>query len=234
MEWILSVYIGASIFGVGVTIADLVGAFSSLTEGGSDDGDGDAADDADADGGDDADADVDGGDSDGGVDGEDGGDEGEDADEGGDDDSHPSVVAHDIRRRKGLALRMVTTLRSLVYFSVGFGPVGWFATTQYSNPVATLAWSVPVGVIVLVLARGLRRLFRKDLSSDIKMTDLIMEAGEVIVSIGSGQMGKARISVGGVYVERFARAKDGQTEIPVGSKIRVVDVDQECVFVEQE
>jgi hypothetical protein len=227
MDWIRSLYIAASIFGVGVTVADLVGAFSSLTEGGSDDGAGQGAGqgDGNSDGasiGDEFDVDV-------------SADTGEGAGQGdGDGDAHPSVLAHDLRRGPGVALRLMTALRSIVYFAVGFGPVGWFATTQYARPIASLAWSVPVGIGVMVSARILRRLFRKDLSSDIKPTDLLMETGTVTVSIGAGAMGKARVIVGGVYVDRFARAHDPGEEIGVGARIRVVDVTDECVFVEVE
>ena len=235
MDWIRSLYIAASIFGVGVTVADLVGAFSSLTEGGSDDGDGQG--DADGDGasiGDEFDVDVSaeaGADSGAGEGAGDGEGEGSGETDG---DGHPSVLAHDLRRGPGVALRLMTALRSIVYFAVGFGPVGWFATTQYARPIASLAWSVPVGIGVMVSARILRRLFRKDLSSDIKPTDLLMETGTVTVSIGAGAMGKARVIVGGVYVDRFARAHDPGEEIGVGARIRVVDVTDECVFVEEE
>lgn len=210
MDWIRSLYIAATIFGVGVTVADLVGAFSSLSEGGGDDGGDGAGDDA--------------GEGDG------------QADEAGetDGDGHLSVLAHDVRRGPGVALRLMTALRSVVYFAVGFGPVGWFATTQYARPAASLAWSVPVGIGVMVSARILRRLFRKDLSSEIKPTDLLMETGTVTVSIGAGAMGKARVVVGGVYVDRFARTNDPEKAIAVGARIRVVDVTDECVFVEEE
>ena len=240
MNWIQSLYVGATIFGVGVTLADLIGAFSNLTEGGeSDSGEADGElDDVDVDDvgdGDDGDADFDEG---GGDDTE--GDALDEADAGAEGTASssstttPSVIAHDVRRRKSTLLRLLTVLRSLVYFALGFGPVGWFATTQYARPEATLAWSLPVGFAIMILARGLRKLFRKDLSSDVHMTDLLMEKGHVTVSIGKGLMGKARITIGGVYVERFARAKDDETEIRVGTPIRVIDANDECVFVEEE
>ncbi len=209
MSWILSLYIGVSIFGVGVTIADLFGAFSNLSEGGSDDGDSSGSDDPAAD------------------------DSGDDGDSDGSAHS-PSVLAHDLRSKPGTVLRLLALMRSTVFFSVGFGPVGWFATTQYSTPLPTLAWSLPVGLAVMITAKGLRKLFRKDLSSEIRMSDLIMESGTVTVSIGKGQIGKARLMIGGVYVERFSRAHDELTEISVGARVRVIDANDECVFVEEE
>ena len=128
----------------------------------------------------------------------------------------------------------MTVVRSVVYFATGFGPVGWFATTQYESLMPTLAWSVPVGLLVMVGTRGLRRLIRRDLSSDVVSTDLIMERGTVTVSIGRGQMGRVRISVGGVYKEWYARAKDPEEDLRVGTPVRVVDTGEECVFVERE
>ena len=212
MNWLLSVYIGATIFGVGVTIADLFGAFSNLVGGESGDGgdtesDGDDFDDAEAD-----DA---------------AGDEGPAEHQG-------SIVGHDRSYRGSAVLKVMTGVRSLVYFALGFGPVGWFATTQYASRASTLAWSLPIGLVVMVGTRLLRSFMRKDLSSDIKEEDLIMEKGTVTVSIGKGQLGKVRTSIGGVYVERFARARNGESVFSVGTAVRIVDVADDCVYVEVE
>ena len=125
-------------------------------------------------------------------------------------------------------------LRSVVFFCLGFGPVGWFATTQYGSAGATLAWSVPVGVVVMVSARVVRKLLRKDLTSEIRKEDLLMEKGTVIVSIGKGQMGKVRVSIGGVYADRFAKASDPETRISTGTEIRVIEATEEFVLVEPE
>ena len=216
MAWLLPVYIGATIFGVGITVADLIGAFSGLTDQGEGDADGDDADDVDVD------AEM----------------EADDADEGGDDDgaadSRGSYVGHDRQHRKSAVLKIMTILRSAVYFTLGFGPVGLFATTQYQSNTATLAWSLPVGLVVMVGTRMLRSFMRRDLSSDIKNEDLLMERGVVTVTIGKGQLGKVKATVGGAYAERFARAKDENSVIPVGSAIRIVDVADDCVYVEEE
>jgi len=197
-------YIAATIFGAGVTVVDMIGVLGSQT-GEDADGDDDAADDD--------------------------GDSGEDAV-----DDHPSVVAHDFRPRSAQKwiLRSLNMLRNLVYFSLGFGPVGWFALGRYSQVSATLLWSIPSGLVVMVGARLLRRLLRSELDSQVAGGDLLMERGEITVSVSVGQMGKARIRVGGIYVDRFARAKEPGVSLPVGTTIRVVDVSDECIFVEEE
>ena len=90
-----------------------------------------------------------------------------------------------------------------------------------------------MGVAVTVGTRMLRSFMRRDLSSTITREDIIMEKGVVTVSIAPGQVGKVRISVGGVYVDRFAKTS-GETTLPVGDAVRVVDTDDEYVYVESE
>ena len=236
MEWLLPLYIGATIFGVGITIADLFGAFSNLVgaDSGSDSGgesDGGEIDSDGADGADDID-DVDDVDAD---DADDAGEEADEADEVDDaDHTSQSILAHDARRRGSTVLKIMTGFRSLVYFTLGFGPVGWFAISQYGFSTRTLAWSLPVGAVVMVGTRMLRSFMKKDLSSDVKEAELIMEKGVVTVSIKNAQMGKVRIIVGGAALERYARAKDKDADLPVGTQIRVVDVSDECVLVEKD
>jgi membrane protein implicated in regulation of membrane protease activity len=135
-------------------------------------------------------------------------------------------------RGSGLVTAM-SVVRSVVYFCLGFGPVGLFAMTQYGSPATTLLWSVPVGAVVMVGTRLLRRLASREISSDVSSQDLLMERGVVTVSIGKGQMGKVRVTIGGSYVDWYARCK-GETSLKVGTRIRVVDATDECVYVEEE
>jgi len=229
-----AVYIAATIFGAGVTVVDMIGVLGSQS-GEDAEGDGDSAGD-DGDGG--ADGEIDGADDapDGGDDVGEAADDGEGSDEGSEGDEHPSVVAHDLQPRSAQKwiIRSLSALRTLVYFSLGFGPVGWFALTRYPAAATTLAWSIPSGAVVMVGARLLRRLLRRELDSQVTASDMLMEAGEVTVSIPANQLGKVRIRVGGTYVERFARARDPQVAIRVGTSIRVVDVSDECVYVEEQ
>jgi membrane protein implicated in regulation of membrane protease activity len=211
---LLSVYIAATVFGVGVTTLDMLGLI------GDQDADGDG--DADFDG--DAHADFDG-DTDSDLDGAGDAEADAEADETG------SVAGHDVRQKRNPVLRVLQAMRNLVYFSLGFGPTGWFAVATGEPITAALAWSGGVGVVVLGGARLLRRLLRSELSSDVRESDLLMERGEVTVTIVPEQLGRVRIRLGGAYVDRYARSRSNETLSP-GTPVRVVDIGEDCVFVE--
>ncbi len=239
MAGLLSVFIAATIFGVGVTVLDLFGAL-----GGRDDfeevGDDFGADATDGDGGagGDIETDVDAGDAGdaGDVDGEAGDDalegEVEDADDSA--DSQPAVLGHDVRRRRNPILAILSAMRNVVYFSLGFGPVGWFAVATGETAVASLLWSAPVGLVVLVGARLIRRLLRSELSSDVKESDLLLERGKVTVGIQPGALGKVRVELAGTYVDRYAKSREGTPVLRPGDPIRVVDLNDGYIIVEPE
>ena len=235
MTWLLSLYIGATVFGVGVTLIDFLGLLGDQ-EGDADDGGAEAAD-ADS-GAIEADFDSDG--ADGGfgadTDADADGDAGElaDADEAGDVEEVGSVAGHDVRQRRNIVLRFMTALRSLVYFALGFGPVGWFALATGQSTLTSLAYAAPVGGVVLLGARWLRRILRSELTSEIKESDLLMEKGTVTVTINPGQLGRVRVTVGGAYVDRYARVRELTEPLRPGDPVRVVEVSDECVFVERE
>lgn len=224
MAWLLSLYIGATVFGVGVTVLDMIGAL-----GGDEDADG-----ADADAIDSPGAEGDTFDTDDGFAADSDSDGGEDAgdDEGG--DHEPAVLGHDRRRSGGLIVRFMSFLRNIVYFSLGFGPVGWFAIATGEAIPATFAWSAGSGVVILLGARILRRILRSELTSDFKETDLLMETGTVNVTIQPGQIGRVRLTIGGAYVDRYARSKDTEVPIQPGTEVRVVDLGNDAVIVEPE
>jgi membrane protein implicated in regulation of membrane protease activity len=148
-----------------------------------------------------------------------------------------SVVGHDSekRERRSAIFRFFSILRSVVYFSMGMGPVGWFSLARGESNGSSLIWGLPVGLVVMVGARYLRRLMRKELDSQLKDEDFLLEKGEVIVTIEAGRLGKVRVHIGSsAYADRFAKAKDPKENLPVGTKIRVVDLDEECLYVERE
>lgn len=235
MEWVLMpIYIGTAIFGIGVTIIDMMG-FIGNNEG---EGDAEVADgihgedidgDFDGDGDFDHDADFD---HDGDADhADDFGDDGDaDADVAhGDDDL--SKIAHDSKTKKNPLLSLLSLLRSAVYFSMGFGPVGIVAILVGYKGVTNLFWSVPVGVIALIITRSIRKIQANKLDSQLKDSELIMAEAEVIVSIKPGMMGKVRVKLDRGVSDRYARAEEQSKGYPVGSKVRVVNISEECLFV---
>lgn len=246
----LSVYIAATVFGAGITLLDMLGLIGQDSQDA--DGDGSADDTA---GDDDVglleghglEGDEPGGEESGGsthdADSEGNGDivvgdaaaTTDAADTGDDTGDDGSVAGHDRFPAKGNGvLRLLSSIRTSIYFCLGFGPVGWFALATGQSLVASLAWSIPVGGVVAIGARLLRRILRSELSSEVKDSTLLMEPGEVTVTIPQGQMGRVRISIGTSYVDRYARSKDPKQTLKVGQRVRVVDFDDECVFVEIE
>ncbi len=274
MEWLLSFYIGTTIFGVGVTLIDVFGSFGD--DGGDHDGGDAGGDDA---GGDDAGGDHDGGDAGGDDAGGDdaGGDDAggdhdgvdhdsdeagddHDSDEAGDDhdsdeasehdqsedensdpgsdlkqtDHHQSIVVFNHSQRRGFILKALSMTRSLVYFSLGFGPVGCFAFLAGTKGWLSLAFSVPFGLVALLGSRFLKRIQKQVLDSQIKEADLIMEQAEVLVSIKPGKIGKIRIQFGHSYADRYAKAKNFSDDFKAGMKVRIVDIAEDLLIVDKE
>jgi len=267
MDTLLSLYIACTIFGVGVTIVDMLGILGDFFHGSEHGTDGADHSDHGGDHGDHGgmhgDFDVthsDHGDFDGayGVHDSDHGDfditHGDHWGEHGDfDTTHGEhggeqhgdhvagehgekgpVIPFEHYRERHVLPRILSITRSLVHFSLGFGPVGWFALATGRTEMVSLGWSMLVGTIALIGGRLLRRIQQSELDSQLTVEDLIMERGEVIVSIGKGQMGKVRIHLEGTYADRFARAKNPEESFRVGTKIRVVDVSDECVYIEED
>ena len=223
MSWLLSVYIGATVFGVGVTLIDMLGLLGDHGDGHSGDHFGDHADAAD------------GTPSDG---------SGSDSSAAPAHDSHEgqgepvvhsgSVAGHDAPERPNFMLGLLSALRNVIYFCLGFGPIGWFALSTSGSAIASLAWSVPIGGVALIGTRVLRRFMRRDLNSEISTSELLMERGVITVSIAPGELGKVRAKLGDLYVERFARATAAEASIRVGSTVRITEVTDDCVYVEEE
>ncbi len=241
MSWLFSCYIAATIFGVGVTVIDMFGILGYLMHHGSEDADGDSHD-----GGDHADYHADGYNN--GGDHAGGHDSGHELDHaGGHEGGHPGehqhgsgheaqnlAWAHETERDIHILPRVLLLTRSVVHFSLGFGPVGVFALLTGKSYLVSTAWSVPVGIIALIGGRFLRRIQRHELDSQIRSDEMLMEKGQVLVSIVKGQLGKVRVNLDGVYVERYARAQNPQKSLPVGTTVRVVDVSEECIYVEED
>ncbi|MEE8440553.1 MAG: hypothetical protein V3S41_02435, partial [Spirochaetia bacterium] len=129
MGWLLSLFIAATVFGVGVTALDLIGLIGDQDSEGDDDVDG------------------------------------TDADEGDAGEVQSSVAGHDRRHGRNPVLRILSALRNLVYFALGFGPTGWFALETGESVTASLMWGGGVGLVVVAGARILRRVLRSELSS---------------------------------------------------------------------
>jgi membrane protein implicated in regulation of membrane protease activity len=210
------IFIGSAIFGVGVVFLDFLGIFGA--EQGSGNG---------VDGGIDGDAGVDGGEivfetgegsSDfGDASGEFNGDA--DADVNGAESSFNTVLS------------VLTYLRLLVYFCLGFGPVGLVALLTGRSGLVALLLAVPVGVVAVFLAQAFFRFQQSDTDSSVRSNELLMREATVTVPLTHATMGRIRLQIGMSVVEQFALAEEPHAEFRRGDPVRIVRVTQECVYV---
>jgi hypothetical protein len=258
MPSLFVLYSALAVFGVGVTVVDLFGVFDNAAapSGG---GDASGGDDASGAGGTDSDGDSsDGDDADAAGDSVDSEADAAIADDrvessaaasrdaSGGRDMEPAGAARSESGRSGergsyvasadsgtrLVARAIGTLRLGVYFSLGAGPTGLFALVTGVPSGASLAWSAGAGVFIAVLSKWLRSFVRKDLDSSIKAAEFIMDLATVTVPVLPGAMGKAVVRRYGRETELYVRAKDPAAAFLKGSSARIVDLDDDCFWIE--
>lgn len=228
------IYIGCTVFSVGITALDFLGILGGSRDGEDHSGDGDYGADLDVtalDHGTDSDAaaldtgsELDAGDF----------DLGGDAD--GDDVSH-SDHTEDFEAQShhggGVAiLSILSYLRSFVYFCLGFGPTGWVALATGRSLGNSFMWALPAGAIAFVLARTFFRFQRSDTDSSLMSDELLFQRGTVIVPLSHDAMGKVRIHVGMNVTEQYALSAEPSTEFRKGDTVWITNVTDEHVYVE--
>jgi membrane protein implicated in regulation of membrane protease activity len=222
-------YIATAIFGVGVLVIDFLGLLGGQQE---DSGTQDAPFDPGGDeGGDDAGAD----DADTSSDQADVAAAHADSDEDTSDQNQTAPVGSTSFDTRGvLVLAGLRHLRSLVYFCVGFGPIGLLALWKgYWAPVSIL-WSVPAGLGSVFVVRRILRFQTKDTDSSLRPEDLLMRKATVLVSLSKGSMGKVRVEVGMGESEQYALPEHDEERFEKGEVVYVANVGDECVYVESE
>lgn len=131
----------------------------------------------------------------------------------------------------GTLLSVLRYLRMVVYFSLGFGPVGLIALEMGRRSLESALWAIPSGIGAAFLARAFFRFQQKDVDSSLRDDDLLFEKGTVLVSISGENMGKVRLRVGQIVTERYARAADPHDSFHPGDAVQIVEVTEECVYV---
>jgi hypothetical protein len=214
MGGLLTLYIAASVFGIGVTLLDLLGILghSGGHGAGHDSG---AQDSSGHDAGGHGAIEHDAG-----------------AHEAPAHETAPSSLLGHQPPQRPIGLRALTALRTVVYFSFGFGPMGWISHSMSGSLLASLAWSIPTGILFAGAGLVLRRIQRSTLDSQVSDGELLMEEAEVIVPIEPGLIGKVRVKA--LSVERFARAKEAAESYAVGEKVRVVSLADDLLVVSRE
>jgi hypothetical protein len=150
-------------------------------------------------------------------------------------DNSTSKVFHDIRQKSNPVIIFLNILRDIVYFCVGFGPAGLFMLFMKKGVVESLIWSLISGFAIMGMTIVVKKLIPKDtIDSQLTDEDYIMAKGEVIVSINKGKMGKVRLFYDGYYADRYAVLKNGSKSLSTGEKIRVIEVREDALVVEEE
>jgi hypothetical protein len=150
-------------------------------------------------------------------------------------DDQTSKLIQDHKQKSNPVVFFLNLLRNAVYFSAGFGPAGLFMQMMKKGTLETLFWSITSGIVIMGMTVVIKRIIPKDtIDSQITDEDLLMAGGEVTVSVERGKMGKVRLFFDGFYTDRFAVSKDPEKPIAQGTKIRVVEVRDESLVIEEE
>lgn len=161
---------------------------------------------------------------------EDGGD-GNDAGDTGNDDGADHDHAYMHAGHAAPILSVLTYLRLLVYFCLGFGPTGWVGMASGWSPLLSLALAAPVGLAAVLLAQAFFRFQRRDTDSQIAREELLIAEATVVVPLDHDTMGKVRIKSGLNVTDRFALAAEPGKQFAKGEPVRIVRVTDECVYV---
>lgn len=131
----------------------------------------------------------------------------------------------------GPLLSILGYLRIGTYFALGCGPVGLVAEWTGASVLGSLAWAVPGGVVSAYLARLFFRFQQHDVNSQVLESELLLERAQVIVPLSNTNMGKVRIKMGQLVLERYALAEDEWETFTVDDQAEIVRVTDECVYV---
>ena len=209
------IYVTATIFAAGVVLLDLFGLFGHQ---------GDAAHDT---------GDLGGSTDHSGHDGVEGGNHHGTHDDPADHPDHGDH-GHPLDQSQSAAAPLIsalTYLRLLVYFCLGFGPVGWVAMASGRTPLVSLALAAPFGIGAVFLAQAFFRFQRKDTDSRITGAKLVAQSATVIVPLDATTMGKVRLKTGMNVEDLYALADDPDRHFEKGAAVRIARVTDECVYV---
>ena len=241
MEKLFVLYMALSVFGIGITIIDFLGIFDhhdDTADGAVHDGDASShtADDfgdsdssaGPAESAESADYDV--GDSSGGHGDSTGGHDIDHSSAGQTD--HPGSYLSPGHSGVRAVTIIMGTLRTAVYFSLGFGPTGLFAWFRGLSPGKSLLWALGVGLAISVLARLLRRFIRHDLDSSIGSEEFLMETGILLLPLEGDKISKICVKRYGRETELYVKSKNETVKLSKGKIVRIIDYNDNIYWVE--
>jgi membrane protein implicated in regulation of membrane protease activity len=131
----------------------------------------------------------------------------------------------------GPLLSILRYLRTFVYFSLGFGPLGLVAEATGAGVLGSLAWAVPGGIVAAFLARAFFRFQQQDIDSSVQEEELLFERARVTVPISHRDMGRVRVKMGQAIVERYALAENEEDSFHRDEVVQIVQVTDDHVYV---
>jgi len=127
--------------------------------------------------------------------------------------------------------KIMNVLRNAVYFSLGFGPTGLFASSSGLPATQGLLWALAAGAVMMILARFIKRLIRRDLDSSIKPDELLQEQGVLLLPLEGGEISKASVRQYGRETEIYVRCRDKESKLPKGEKIIIEEYDNDVYWI---
>lgn len=127
--------------------------------------------------------------------------------------------------------KIMSLLRSVIYFSLGFGPTGLFAFFTGMSKTSGLIWAFSVGTAIMILAHFLKRFVRKDLDSSIKTDELLQEKGVLLLPLEGNEISKAIVRQYGRELEIFVRSRDKNINLPKGKEVIIDEYDDDIYWI---
>ena len=100
-----------------------------------------------------------------------------------------------------------------------------------SNTLASLLWGLAAGVLSTLLARAMFRIQRRDVDSSLDESELLAQPATVIVPLSATDMGKVRMRMGQLTVERYALGEDPDDTFASNDSVENVRITPEHVYV---
>ncbi|MBV7334899.1 hypothetical protein KFU94_43005 [Chloroflexi bacterium TSY] len=129
-------------------------------------------------------------------------------------------------------LSVLMYIRTFVYFCLGFGPAGLAAMMAGRGAVNSLLIGIPVGIVTIFLARIFFNFQHSNIDSSLKREDLLFQRATVTIPLTHTTMGKVRVQVGPSVSELYALAVHELAGFNKGDVVRIVRVTDEHVYVE--
>ena len=131
-------------------------------------------------------------------------------------------------------LSLLSYLRSLVYFGLGFGPMGVFSWATNNTGLNSLFWSIPSGILATILARVFFRFQKTQTDSTLKPQEILFQQANVTIPVSHDQMGKIRIQIGMNVEEYYALARSTDDSFKKDEVVWITEITNEYVFVERD